>query len=163
VVHYVRNKTNSKLGGIKMSKVIIMVGLPMSGKSQWVRYNSNDELILNCDSIRMMLTGERDKLLAFKQKNEKLVWDIFGVSLSMALNTGRDIIIDNTNCNLKLLKKLVERIKSADYEIEFQLVDTELWLVKRRLEFYPHIEHIVDKMNVGLQEVKEYIEGDELK
>jgi hypothetical protein len=41
IVWYImfRNKTNSKLGGIKMSKVIIMVGLPMSGKSQWVKNN----------------------------------------------------------------------------------------------------------------------------
>ena len=146
-----------------MSKAIIMIGLPMSGKSHWVKNNVQDEIILNSDSIRMMITGENDKLIAFKQKNEKLVWDIFGVSLSIALNTGRDIIIDNTNCNLKLLKKLVERIKSTNYEIEFRLIDTDLWLVKKRLEIYPRMEHIVNKMNEGLQEVKEYIKGDEWK
>jgi predicted kinase len=146
-----------------MSKVTIMIGLPMSGKSHWVKNNVQDEIILNADSIRIMITGENDKLLAFKQKNEKLVWDIFGVSLSIALNTGRDIIIDNTNCNLKLLKKLVERIKSSNYEIEFKLIDTDLWLIKKWLEMYPHMEHIVDKMNEGLQEVKEYINSEVLK
>jgi predicted kinase len=146
-----------------MSKATIMVGLPMSGKSHWVKNNVQEEIILNADSIRIMLTGKDDKLIAFKQKNEKLVWDIFGVSLSIALNTGRDIIIDNTNCNLKLLKKLVERIKSADYEIEFKLIDTDLWLIKKRLEMYPHMEYIVDKMNKGLQEVKNYINSEVLK
>ena len=83
-------------------KARILIGLPMSGKSTFAKELMQEDedgntVIINCDGIRQMLTGEANKFKAFRKDNERLVWSIFNTLVSEAIVNKKNMIIDNTN------------------------------------------------------------------
>ena len=78
-----------------MLKVIIMVGLPCSGKSTIARkLVSNDpNLVIVCpDTIRLALHGDK-----FNSSAEPMVWCVAEYMAKTLLISGRSVIIDATN------------------------------------------------------------------
>jgi len=143
-----------------MNEVIIMIGVSMAGKSKYVSEikSKGDYCILNCDNIRMMLTGEKDKFKAFKTENEFIVWDIFYNSLDLLLKEEKDIIIDNTNCNLEKLKPLISVLREYDVNLKFISIDTDIEICKSRLKANEiHMKRIMDNMQEGKNEVIQYL------
>jgi len=141
----------------------ILVGLPSSGKSTWVKENRKDELVVNCDSIRMMLTNKADRYEAFDVCNEKIVWSTFIDIIHNIAMDKKDIIIDNTNCNLGNLKELVDLLVKIGYNIEYKVIDTDIGIIKERLESYPDLIPVVERISIGLEKVKEWLHQKEGK
>jgi predicted kinase len=86
-------------------EIIVMCGLPGSGKSTWVKnfikYNkslksSKNIIVLSRDDIREELFGSRDDI-----EHEKEVTELFEKRLRAALLERASIIIDNTNIKFK--------------------------------------------------------------
>jgi predicted kinase len=86
-------------------EIIVMCGLPGSGKSSWVKkfidrqtmlYASQNIIVLSRDSIREELFGSRDDM-----EHEKEVSELFEKRLKDALLERASIIIDNTNIKFK--------------------------------------------------------------
>ena len=138
-------------------KATILTGNIMSGKTTWVTNNHQNETIISCDNIRMELTGAPHKFDAFAIYNETRVWEIFDEQLKLESKNKEDIIIDNTNCNLLKFISLKNRLFNLGYDIEVRIIEEDIEVIKSRLKDYPHLILIAEKMDKGLEEVKEYL------
>ena len=105
-------------------KIIILQGIPGSGKSTWARsylkeHGSRDTVIVNRDSIRAML-GDY-----WVPERESLVTKIETNMIRLALKHNYDVIIDATNLNEKTLKKwkFLAELFGADIEYKKFLIN----------------------------------------
>ena len=107
-----------------MSKLIILKGLPGSGKSTYARKlalaSPNDLVIVNRDNIRSML-GKY-----WVPSREALVTEIEYYMIHESLNFGYEVIVDATNLNPKTIKKLEEFKSKAS--LEYKELNTPFWL-----------------------------------
>jgi len=100
-------------------KLIIVQGIPGSGKSTWARNyikerEPNEIVIVNRDSIREMLGTY------WVPDREPLVSEIEMFMIEEALNRKYDVIIDATNLNPKTIKKWNRIAKEWDAEITYK-------------------------------------------
>lgn len=101
-----------------MSKLIILQGVPASGKSTWAKSYVKEypeTVIVSRDAIRES-TGTY-----WYPKREDYITDLENAAVDRAMRHHFDIIIDATNLNPKTINKW-ERIASAhpEYELEFK-------------------------------------------
>lgn len=110
-----------------MQKVIILQGLPASGKSTYakklVNENPKNTIIVNRDSIREGL-GKY-----WVPSREDLVTQIEQFIIKEALSKKYDIVIDATNLNPKFLKDIEKIIYSINSKIIIirRHLDTSFW------------------------------------
>lgn len=105
-----------------MSKIIILKGLPASGKSTKAK-----ELIesygncvrINKDLLRTMLHFDK-----FNFKNEELTQEASKVLAKTYLNEGVNVIIDDTNLNPKVVQSWVDLAKETKSKIEYHDIKT---------------------------------------
>ncbi len=106
-------------------KIIILQGLPASGKSTYAKKLVNktfhDTVIVNRDSIRLSL-GEY-----WVPSREKLVSAIEEFMIDEALSREYNVIVDATNLNPKTLKKLEYYKKEYQAEVKYIHFKTPLW------------------------------------
>ena len=107
-----------------MSKLIILKGIPASGKStwakQWVEEDPKTRVIVNRDSIRRGLG------VYWVQSREGLISDLEYEMVKIAMSWGYDICLDSTNLNAKYFNKWIELSKEENYEIEYKQFDISL-------------------------------------
>lgn len=131
-------------------KATILIGLPMSGKSTYAKENKGSAVIIDCDYLRMMLSGEEGKYKAFNKDNEAIVWRTFDDILNHCKHINRDVIIANTNCNLFKLQHLIYSLRHE--EIEFIIIDTPKSVCISRLPAdTQYMAEIIDKMGEGMR------------
>ncbi len=108
-----------------MSKVIILRGLPASGKSTWARHfvkEMDNWIIVNKDQLRGML---HDGM--FKEGiTEKIVLKVRDSIIRDALKNGVNVIVDDTNFkafHIKTIKKLAEghEVEVKDFNASLDL------------------------------------------
>lgn len=139
-----------------MGKIILIVGLPASGKSQLslklaVR---EDAVILSSDLMREELFGDRrcqiDNAKVFQEMNNRLL---------KYLSEGRTVIYDATNINSKRRRRLLASLPSDTYKecVYVSASNTYCKYKDSTREFAVGAE-IIDKMYKGLQ-VPMYHEG----
>lgn len=135
----------------------ILIGLPMSGKSTYAKLNKGSSVIIDCDYLRMMLAGEDNKYKAFNQKNESIVWETFYDILSTCKTKNRDVIIGNTNCNLNMLKVLIDIFKG--HKLEFVVINTPKSICVSRLPSEAqHMIEIIDKFEEEMIQTVKWLE-----
>ena len=120
-----------------MSKLMVMIGLPRSGKStlakemqsKAMQLHGDNYTILSADAIRMELNGVKAP-----QKNERKVWELFYKRYEQYLAEGRDIIIDNTNVVGFYREGLLQHVKNTKhpYTIIATVMDTPLKTIYAR-------------------------------
>jgi predicted kinase len=99
-----------------VQKVIILRGLPASGKSTWAHnfILKNPEYIrINKDELRRMLHANK-----YSEENEQQVLKIRNNIIRSELYDGKSIIVDDTNFNNLHIKE-IEKIKT-DLEYSFE-------------------------------------------
>lgn len=101
---------------MKTPTVTVLVGSPASGKSTYAKkaIQLNANLVrLNRDDFRMSFFG---KYILDKDGEKMLTKIIKQIAISY-LKQGRDLILDNTHCNLSVLKSVeTDYIRYADIE-----------------------------------------------
>lgn len=105
---------------MNLPKLIIMVGLPGSGKSTRAEELATTEncTVLSSDSIRKELSGsEQDQ-----NQNDK-VFKLLYQRMNELLSRGESVIIDATNTTMKSRKRILSECKFPCYK-EVQLVAT---------------------------------------
>ena len=124
-----------------MSKCIILVGVPGSGKSTWHRNKfgewpptvaSTDKIIEEVASSYGMTYDQGFKGLI--QFAEIIMWR----QITSCLMRGGDFIIDRTNLTVKARAKFIQKLKLHRYDIQcvvFPTPEPEEW--KRRLDSRP--------------------------
>ena len=114
-----------------MSELIILRGLPASGKSTWARVHQLEApgaLIVNRDALRRMLHGDRPHSHA-DEAVTRLVRDAI---ISVALREGRSVISDDTNLTPKHVADLTTLARCYGATVRIVALDTPLDVCIRR-------------------------------
>jgi predicted kinase len=115
--------------------VIILSGIPMSGKSTWIRENYPDTLAISRDEILMELAGTRDYNLAFKTVDQKAVDKLLAKRITDAATQKVDVIIDMTNLSRKVRVKNLSYFSNDYYKVSVVLPILDSEEYKRRNDF----------------------------
>lgn len=107
-----------------MSKVIILKGLPASGKSTWaldIVYNQPNYIRINKDDLRAMFhnsfwSHDREKIIVASR--DKLI--------QQALSNNLNVIVDDTNFNPRHEKRIREIAKEFKAEVEVKFFNVSL-------------------------------------
>lgn len=112
-------------------EIIVMCGLPGSGKSTWVKNfiikyhkilkSSKNIIVLSRDSIREELFGSRDDM-----EHEKEVSELFEKRLRAALLERASIIIDNTNIKFKTRERYRKLADEYGYSYFIKYIERPL-------------------------------------
>lgn len=101
-----------------MRKLIMLQGLPASGKTTWAKQHIADAPVnsikrVNKDDLRVMLDGG-----VFSKGNEAFVLEVRDYIVKQALDNGKSVIVDDTNLHPKHEETLKGIAK--DYGVQFQ-------------------------------------------
>jgi predicted kinase len=136
---------------MKKLKLLILSGIPGSGKSTWARKfiktNSKEWIVVNRDSIRNMLgvywIPNREGLVTIIEKN----------MITSALSEGYNVIIDATNLNPKTIAKWNELVAKFDnVEIETKKFNISL----RKAIFRDWKRGLLGGRKVGRKVIKKF-------
>jgi predicted kinase len=84
------------------SKVIFLVGPPLSGKDTFLRKNNYENYeIISRDDIMMSLHNNNDYTEAFKSVNQKLVDKLLNEKISSSINNKKNVVINMTNLSVR--------------------------------------------------------------
>ena len=109
---------------MKNLKIIILIGIPGSGKSFWTKNfltKNNNYVTVSRDSFRLMLKNQQ----MCEHKIEDLISELCDDVIIKGLLKKQNVIIDNTNLRLRYINHFVELVK--DYaDVEYILFDTSV-------------------------------------
>ena len=145
-----------------MKKVILTKGLPGSGKSTWAKEMVNKfpgrYKRINKDDLRAMLDDSKHS-----KDNEKFILKVRDTLILLALNEGKDVIIDDTNLASKHeehIKQLVRGVAVVSIQ-DFTEIPIET-CIKRDLKRFNSVgEKVIrDMYNQFLFKKEVYIEDE---
>ncbi len=147
-----------------MKKVIILKGLPASGKStfakQLIADNPGVYKRVNKDDLRAMIDGGK-----WSSDNEKLILKIRDNLILQFLENGNHIIVDDTNLHPKHIQQIKQLVKGkAEVEEKFFEITIEE-AVKRDLKRFASVgESVIKKMynDFLIPEPEKIIDSDSL-
>ena len=133
-----RNTIDEAVSNGNMAKkptVYLMIGMPGSGKSTWVRNNLPDLPVVSRDIIRGydevgISNGVDDKKVGSKDQ-ETLVTDIERKEIKELCEKGEDFVVDDTNTG-KYRKGMVDYIRSCGARVVGIYVETDAETCKSR-------------------------------
>lgn len=101
-----------------MKRIIILQGLPGSGKSTWAKQyvaeKPTERIRINKDDIRRMLG------IYWIPEREGLVQSIVDNTIKEAMKQGYEIVVDNMNLNVDEVRNIGRIIAGQDYTPEFK-------------------------------------------
>lgn len=105
-----------------MPKLVILRGIPLSGKSTYARKNeSYNVAILSRDDIRMnFFSLKRYNDYKFTKENEQRVTEKFNLLFRTYLENNISIIVDNTNVKKAYYQEYVDKALEKGWEIEIK-------------------------------------------
>lgn len=105
-----------------MPKIIILKGLPASGKSTWaketIKKHPNQYKRINKDDLRAMIDAG-----IWSKDNERQILLARNLLIGIFLAEGKDVIVDDTNLHPKHVKEITEFF---DVDVEVKFFDVEL-------------------------------------
>lgn len=109
---------------MKKLKILILIGIPGSGKSTWSKefVRSNESWTRVCrDDFREMLKNSG----VVENKIENIINELVDATIEQSLLKKMNVIIDNTNLKEKYIQNIIEKFKySAD--IDYRVFDISL-------------------------------------
>lgn len=127
--------------------LIVLRGVPGSGKSSWVKENEFGIYTLCADTLRLMYSAPNPYI---SQEHNNRIWELLNKVLEIRMNNGDFTIIDATHCterSLSIYKKLCET-----YNYEMKIVDFDITLEEalernKNREAYKKVpEDVITKM-----------------
>ena len=112
-----------------MKRIILLIGLPSSGKSTLAKKLVAKGFTSLCaDDIRAEIYGE-----AIIQGDPQEVFKIFFERLDGELAAGNNLVVDNTNLNPKHREPILAKARAANYDdIQLWMLDTPLAVCLKR-------------------------------
>lgn len=106
---------------MKTAKIILTIAIPAAGKSTWAKdfVRRNNDYVRVCrDDYRLMLAQSQ----MLDPKGEKLVTRLVENAIAAAINAKYNVIVDQTNVNMKYLNPLIEFCQNYG-DVEFKIFD----------------------------------------
>lgn len=97
--------------------VMLLSGVPMSGKSTWLKENYPDVMVISRDDILLEVAGTDDYGKAFYNTDSKLVDKKLRERLILAGSLGQDVILDMVNGSAKTRRRNLEFFSDDFYKI----------------------------------------------
>lgn len=133
--------------------ITLTVGIPASGKSTWSKAQSKKDtnLVRICrDDFRQMLQSSQ----MMPGKGEELVSQLVESSIREAISEGYNVIVDQTNCNAKYLRKLIEFCRDLDdVTLEFFDIDYDEAIERNSKREMKVPDSVIKKMLDGYKNV----------
>lgn len=106
-----------------MSKLILMCGVPGSGKSTWIQNNKSEaDLWVSRDKIRFNKLKEGDDYFAYEDE----VFEQFLEEITLGLEMDKTVFADATHLNRKSRAKVLNRVHKFADEVEAIVMDVDL-------------------------------------
>src|SRR5574343_149784 len=125
-----------------MKKLLILIGISGAGKSTFSQ-PLKDFTRINRDDIRKM-TFQLDNYYSTPgiKEREKIVDKIEDNILEILLEEKKNIVIDNTNLNIKYIAKYTEIAKKYNYNLELKFFDISLEDAQERVKNRENTENV---------------------
>jgi len=145
--------TTEEIKIMKMRKIILCEGLPASGKSTWAKEKAKlpGWKRVNKDDLREMIDGGK-----WSKDNEKLILKARDQLISLYLEQGNHVIVDDTNLHSKHKKRMEEIAKAfsdgdeskvqVEVNKEFLKVDVRTCIERDKKRENGVGEHVIMKM-----------------
>lgn len=145
-----------------MRKLILLRGIPASGKSTFITGNNLEQYTINVDRIRLLFGNPKTNSLAeqyINQENNKKVWKLVYDFLAERLEKGETTIIDTTHCENKYIERY--RQIACKYNYEIIVIDFKTDILKafknnkerKKYQYVP--EEVIINMELKLKEQPE--------
>lgn len=130
-------------GSYDVPKLIMMVGLPRSGKSTWIKENKTNEVVISADDIRYLVYNQQ-----FWGDGEPLMWSIRGIMLRYLLQQGVDVIIDETNTTKERRKPILKLAKQYGYHVIGNVVECapETCIERAKMNSQENLLSVIERM-----------------
>lgn len=128
-----------------MSKnLYIVMGLPGSGKSTWLKEHLNDPVIVSRDEVRFSMLGENSKYF----DNEKKVFSKYVNTIQEYLDSSNniDVYADATHINQKSRNKLLNKLNLKDVNINILYINTPVEECIKRNNNREGLEKVSEKV-----------------
>lgn len=119
---------------LKEPFVIILSGIPMSGKTTWIKENYPNTKTISRDEIVMEVYGSRNYNDAFRNVDQKKVDKVLRDSLVQANLANENVIVDMTNLTAKTRAKNLAYFSDNFYKVSVALPVLDSSEYKRRNE-----------------------------
>lgn len=97
--------------------VMLLSGVPMSGKSTWLKENYPDVMVISRDDILLEVAGTEDYGKAFYNTDSKLVDKKLRERLVLAGSLGQNVILDMVNGSVKTRRRNLEYFSDDFYKV----------------------------------------------
>ena len=148
-----------------MSRAIMLVGVPCSGKTSWIQKESKNLegwKIISSDDIIDRKCAEVG--LTYSEGFKRFIGDaevIMWSQLDSAMKYQKDVIIDRTNITRKSRKRFLDKLKSYNYKVDCVVFSVDYDVLKERLEYRGNMTgkvipiDVIDSMIVNYDEPEE--------
>jgi predicted kinase len=99
----------------------MLIGIPGSGKTTWLKDNSQGYVVVSPDHVRELLFGD-----VSDQSQNDIVWKTAQYVITCNLLEGRDVILDATNVNTRLRRLFLDKLPECRREAVIFDVDPEM-------------------------------------
>ena len=117
---------------MKQKNLVLLAGIPGSGKSTWLRTHLGDgDAYVSRDEVRFSIISDDEDYFS----HETEVFDKFVAEIEKKLNEGKRVFADATHINWASRRKLLERIHDKEnIDIDVYTFDTPLEVCLERNE-----------------------------
>ena len=136
-----------------MKTLLLLRGVPGSGKSTWIKENNLENYTISSDELRIKYAGfeyDLDGKIKISNKKEKLVWDTLFNLLEERMQKGLFTIIDATHNSKNMLiayNKLIEKYRYNVFVKEFDIELEKALLFNKQREEYKQVQNeVIERM-----------------
>jgi predicted kinase len=118
-----------------MKAVLLMCGLPGSGKSTWIKENKLEPYSISRDNLRLLYYGplyNKYGLESMPYASEKLVYEEYMRIVEMRMRNNSFIVLDNTHLKVSSINSIVNLAEYYGYKVFIKVMDTSVTECLRR-------------------------------
>ena len=142
-----------------MKILLVLRGIPASGKSTWIKERELEQYTLSTDNIRLLFAAPEqtsDGRYAISSKYDKQVWAFFRERLEDRMKNGDFTVLDATHTKESYLKDYKKLCKEYNYHmviVDFSSVDLDTIKMRNyRRECYKKVpEEVIERMYNQIQ------------
>lgn len=98
-----------------MRTLVLLQGIPASGKSTFIREHHLEDYTLSFDALRVMASAPEMTVNGFTITDSKFIYKFFDECIENRMSKGHFTVIDNTFCNPKDVGKYKQWVKKYHY------------------------------------------------